>query len=115
MEEVEADRLGPGEYSNIHQIYYDYWGATTPEEAELPISYWSKERIVEYARRSEKIRPEIIPVIENIKLADLKGLALRKTGRRPTGNLRDMRPKERGEWRNTDYFGLDVESLNSLI
>lgn len=97
------------------KIYYDYYGAETPEGAELPISYWSKERIMFYLRESKLIKREVIPVLERFRLDDLRAVALMRVGKRPTGNLRDMRPREKGEWRNTTYWSLDVESINSII
>lgn len=96
-------------------IYYDYYGAETPEDAELPISYWSKERIMFYLRESKLVKREVIPILEKFRLDDLRAVALMRVGKRPTGNLRDMRPREKGEWRNTTYWSLDVESINSII
>lgn len=95
--------------------YYDYWGAETPESAELPMTYWSKGRILMYCEDAKSVRPDALPILEKMKLEDLRCMALVSIGKRPTGNMYDMRPGQYGEWRNTTFYMLDVENINRMV
>lgn len=98
----------------LHGVLFDYWGAMEPEDAQLPITYWSKERILEYARMCSKVDSGALRVISRMKLEDLRPIALKDMGISVTGNL--MRytpdPKAMKEWRHTKFYSLDVDSIN---
>ena len=96
------------------KVWYDYDMAETPEDARLPISYWSKKRILAYVKDCTLISDVSKKILDRMTLDDLKAFSLKKVGRRPTGKLADMRFGEYGEWRNTDFYALDIDNINSL-
>jgi len=96
-------------------MLFDQFGAQNPEDARLPISYWTKRRIIFYAYESKKIPHFICGILEKMSLVDIRTFALKFVGKNVTGNLRTfMGFHTRGEWRNTSYYSLDIENINFL-
>ncbi len=95
------------------QIFYDPMGAATPEAAQLPISYWTKERILSYIGDSPALRITEV-ILEKMPLADLRAVALEETDVRPTGRICGEDWRSAGEWRNTRFYSLNVGWLAPL-
>lgn len=103
LEEMEMERAEPVRM-------YDLMGAERPEDAQLPMSYWSKQRILFLVRESEELRPAA-ELLERMKLEDLRAVALVETGTMATGRVRDWGSKE---WRHTKFHSLNVEWIGAL-
>lgn len=95
------------------QLFYDYWGAESPDEAELPITYWSKARILEYCERSGNVKREAVEILRRMRLEDLRANALLYVGTTPTGNL--FSDAKCREWRHTRFYSLDVANINLMV
>lgn len=102
--------LGDLEGQELERMY-DLWGAKTPEDAALPMSYWTKERILFYVRSSESLRAAE-PVLKRMTMDDLKPAALVRVGTIATGRIHDW---ESREWRHTDFYSLDSEWIRSIV
>lgn len=89
---------------------YDLWGAKRPEEAQLPMSYWSKARILFLVGESEELRPAA-ELLKRMKTEDLRAVALVETGTMATGRVHDWESKE---WRHTKFYSLNVEWIDAL-
>lgn len=101
---------------DITEVCYDMYGAMQPEEAMLPISYWSKARILNYLRscRNPPVDGDTVQKLEGWKLEDLRSIALKEYAKFPTGSKRSMMDGGH-RWRNTMHYKLDLESVNSLF
>lgn len=95
---------------------YDYFGSSTPEEATLPMSYWTKERILEYLNdcSNPPVNREILQALKRFNLTDLRACALMFAATMPTGSMRSMSYGGH-EWRNTTFYRLDLESVNTMF
>lgn len=106
-----ADALGDlaGE---SRMVFFDLFAADTPEAARLPMSYWTKERILFYVENSAALRPTR-DVLKDMLLEDLRAVALVKVGRMPTGRRSDEGWRAH-EWRNTEFYSLNIGWLLPL-
>ncbi len=97
-------------------IAYDYFGSSTPEEAMLPMSYWTKERILEYLNKCENppVNREIYQALKKFNLSDLRVCALVSVGKMPTGSMKSMSYGGH-EWRNTTFYRLDLDNVNTMF
>lgn len=95
------------------QRFFDYFGAEKPEEALLPISYWSKERILFYVNNSDALRPAY-PTLKRMKLADLQACALRRVLVAPTGRCWTEEDMKAHEWRHTTFWSLDTDWIKRV-
>ncbi|MFT0898179.1 hypothetical protein [Candidatus Methanoprimaticola sp. MG2] len=89
---------------------FDSFGAPTPEDAVLPMSYWTKRRILDYAIEARSVRRESIEVLRKMKLEDLRAFALVRDSVRPTGSRTDITRCRM----HTVFYRLDVDFINSL-
>lgn len=93
-----------------HGCYFDYEAAEEPEDARLPMSYWSKERILDYCSKSSKVSKDALEFLSRMKLGDLRSFALKKFYTSMTGSLYDSSRN-----RHTDFYGLDLENIATLV
>ena len=98
------------------ELYYDYKGAKKPEYAELPMKYWSKARILAYAKECKHIKDSAYEVLSKMGAEDLRSNALHYVGTAVTGKLDEYSRAEDAviKWRHTRFYGLDVVNINSL-
>lgn len=89
---------------------YDLQGAEKPEDAQLPLSYWSKTRILFLVRESEALRPAA-EILESMPLEDLRAVCLVKVGNMPTGRVHDWASRE---WRHTNFYSLNIDWIGAL-
>ena len=89
---------------------FDSFGAPTPEDAVLPMSYWTKRRILDYAIEADSVRRESIKVLRKMRLEDLRAFALVRDSIRPTGSRTDSSRCRM----HTVFYRLDVDFINSL-
>ncbi len=110
LEDIESGNV------SFNHVAYDPQGAPTPEEAELPMSYWSKERILDYILTSKILGGKYYQFFKDWKLDDLRANALRYIGTMPTGKLNDMRLNDDNrQWRHTRYYSLDVDNIRGMV
>ncbi|AGI47370.1 hypothetical protein TALC_00361 [Thermoplasmatales archaeon BRNA1] len=111
------DVLDGGETLPYGDILFDYNAAQTPEEASLPKSYWTKERILTYARMAKTVVRGAEKKLKKMPLEELQAVVLKWDGKDITGRRRaafEALPGEKGEWRHTDFYSIDVEMINKL-
>jgi len=103
-----------GAFSEFERVeptrMYDLWGAERPEDAQLPMSYWTKQRIIFLVRESEELRPAA-EILEGMMLEDLRAVALVDAGTMATGRVHDWESKE---WRHTKFYSLNTEWIGVL-
>ncbi|MBE6518319.1 MAG: hypothetical protein E7Z70_02090 [Thermoplasmata archaeon] len=92
-----------------HGHYFDYEAAEEPEDARLPMSYWSKERILEYCLQSSKVSSGACEILARMRFDDLRSFALMRFYSSMTGSLSD--PSKN---RHTEFYGLDIDNIASL-
>ena len=95
------------------QIFFDMCGAETPEEAQLPMSYWTKQRFVFYIQNSNRLRAAL-PVISRMKLEDLRACALKESTILPTGRFMSDNGRAHHEWRHTTFWSLDADWIGRV-
>ena len=100
------------EFGGVPGHFFDYYGAEKPEEAALPISYWSRQRILLYCRYAKAPRKSMV-VLERMNLGDLRANALRPLGKIKTGKRATFSDRH-GQWRNTEFWGLDMANIRLL-
>lgn len=81
-----------------------------PGPVVLPISYWTKARIIEEAEKAG-VCERIILALADIRLSELRLSALEFRGAIKTGKLDN--PSE-GRWRHTKLYSLDIGWISSL-
>ena len=73
-----------------------------------PKSYWTKTRIIEYARAA-RCKPDAIDALKKFNLDDLRAIVLVPTGWYACGSS-----KIPGAIRRTKYYRVDISFINSL-
>ena len=101
------------EYQLPHGCFFDYFGATEPEDARLPRTYWTKKRILDYIDQSGAIKEDAKEIMLRMDLEDLHANALKYVGSELTGRVSTAGTFNR-ECRFTQFFGLDVGNINSF-
>lgn len=76
----------------------------------LPMSKWTKSRIIEEAERSG-VGEKVILTLSDMRLQDLRMSALVYDHTVKTGNLSDP---SMGRWRHTQLFRLDLDWVRAL-
>ena len=85
----------------LPELAYDPAGAVIPEDAELPLDLWTRERILAYVARAQSVAPAALEHLSTMDASSMQCIALRWRRRAPAGTIKAL-------------YSLDIETINAF-